>query len=396
MAKKIKLFIFFVVLMDVIGLTILMPVSAYIVRSYSTSALDVTLLSAIYAAAQFLAAPILGLLSDRYGRRPVLLISIFGSAIGYFIFGIGGALWILFLSRIIDGITGGNFSIANAYIADVTTDKDRAQSYALISSAFGVGFILGPTVGGLLSHFSLSAPAYAAGSLSLISFIVGFFILPESLPKEKRINTKIKAKDFYPLTTTFKYIRRPHLWALLLTHILFQFIFTGNNSIYQLFMINKYNISSASIAVLLIVSGFGNVITQVFFVGPLVRAMGEKLVVSISLIGQAIMLILTLLAPYFWMQYLVILISTVFNGFMWPTLTAMISKSVHENEQGSISGVSTALSSLMGIVGPLTMGMLYDSLGHVAPFLSGSIVFVCTFMLFNIIKIPMNFNSIKE
>lgn len=161
--------------MDVIGLTILMPVSPYIIREYSTNALAVTLLSAIYAAAQFLAAPILGLLSDRYGRRPLLLISIFGSAIGYFIFGIGGALWILFFSRIIDGITGGNFSIANAYIADITTDKDRAQSYALVGSAFGVGFILGPAVGGLLSHFALSAPAYTAGILSLISFTVGFF-----------------------------------------------------------------------------------------------------------------------------------------------------------------------------------------------------------------------------
>jgi DHA1 family tetracycline resistance protein-like MFS transporter len=386
MNSKIKIFIFCVVMMDVLGLTILMPVSPYIVREYSTSALAVTLLSAIYAAAQFLAAPILGLLSDRYGRRPLLLISIFGSAIGYFVFGIGGALWILFFSRVIDGISGGNFSIANAYIADITTDEDRAQSYALVGSAFGVGFILGPTVGGLLSHFALSAPAYAAGILSLINFIVGFFILPESLPKEKRIKTEMNAKDFYPLKSVFKYFRQPHLWVLLLTHMLFQLVFTGNNAIYQLFMINKYNIPPASVAVLLIISGFGNLITQIFFVGPLVRVIGEKLVVSLSLIGQAIMLVFTLLVPSFWMQYLVILISTAFNGLMWPTLTALISKSVPQNEQGSIAGVSTSLSSLMGIIGPLVTGMLYDSLGYAVPFLSGAIVFIGTFMLFNITK----------
>ncbi|MBO0541563.1 MFS transporter [Clostridium botulinum] len=133
-----------------------------------------------------------------------------------------------------------------------------------------------------------------------------------------------------------------------------------------------------------------------FFVGPLVRVIGEKLVVSLSLIGQAIMLVFTLLVPSFWMQYLVILISTAFNGLMWPTLTAMISKSVPQNEQGSISGVSTSLSSLMGIIGPLVAGMLYDSLGHSAPFLSGAIVFVGTFMLFNIIKNPMSFNNAAE
>jgi DHA1 family tetracycline resistance protein-like MFS transporter len=396
MAKKIKFFMFFVVLMDVIGLTILMPVSAYIVRAYSTSALAVTLLSAIYGAAQFLSAPIMGLLSDRYGRRPLLLISILGSAIGYFIFGIGGTLWVLFLSRMIDGISGGNFSIANAYIADITTNEDRAQGFALISSAFGLGFILGPAVGVLFSHFSLSAPAYAAGILSLVSFITGFFILPESLPEEKRINTKINVKDFYPFTSIIKYIRKPQLWALLLTHILFQLVFTGNNSIYQLFMVNKYNILPTSLAVLLIVSGFGNVITQIFLFGTLVKIIGEKLVVSLSLIGQSIMLIFTLLVPYFWMQYIVVMISTLFNGLMWPTLTAMISKSVPQNEQGSISGVSTALSSLMGVIGPLTMGMLYDSFGHAAPFLSGSFVFICTFLLFNIIKIPMNFSNTTE
>ena len=139
--------------------------------------------------AQFIAAPLLGKLSDRYGRRPVLLVSVFGSAVGYYLFGIGGALWILFLSRVIDGFTGGNISTASAYIADITPPQDRAKNYGMLGAAFGLGFILGPALGGALSRISLTAPAFAAGAFSLASAIVGFFVLPESLPKDKRITT---------------------------------------------------------------------------------------------------------------------------------------------------------------------------------------------------------------
>ena len=172
-------FIFVVILLDLIGLTILHPVQAYIVRQYSSDALAVTLLTVIYAAAQFLFAPMLGALSDRFGRRPVLLLSVLGSAFGYYLFGIGGALWVLFLSRLIDGITGGNISTAMAYVADVTAPQERAKRFALVGVAFGLGFILGPALGGALSQISLAAPAYAAGTLSLLSAIAGFFVLPE-------------------------------------------------------------------------------------------------------------------------------------------------------------------------------------------------------------------------
>jgi multidrug resistance protein len=381
MSKKINIFIFSVVLMDVLGLSILMTVNVYIVRAYNTSALAVTMLSVIYAAAQFLAAPILGRLSDRYGRRPILLICIFGSAVGYFMFGIGGALWILFLSRFIDGITGGNFSVANAYIADVTTEKERAKNYALIGSAFGVGFILGPAAGGLLSQINLSAPAYAAGIFPLINFIMGLFILPESLPVEKRWNAVMRLKDFNPLASIFQYFRQPNLWGLLMIYALFQLAFMGNTSIYQVFVIHKYSVPPASLAILLTVSGVGNVVAQGFLVGPLVRVAGEKKLVGISLIAQAVMLMLTFLLPVFWMQFPFILISTAFNGFIWPTLTAMISKMVPQNEQGSISGTTMALGSIMSIVGPLVAGTLYDTLGYAAPFVAGAVIFVVAFLL---------------
>jgi len=175
--------IFFVMLMDIVGMTILFPVAPDIVQRYSADALAVTLLTVIYAGGQFFAAPALGKLSDRIGRRPVLLACVFGSAIGYFIFGAGGALWILFLSRLIDGITGGNISTASAYIIDVSPPEERARNLTLVGMAYGIGFIVGPAIGGMLSQLSLNAPAYLAGAVFLVSTALIYFLLPESLPE---------------------------------------------------------------------------------------------------------------------------------------------------------------------------------------------------------------------
>jgi MFS transporter, DHA1 family, tetracycline resistance protein len=154
--------LFSIMLMDVMGITLLYPVAPYIVRRYSSEAMPVTLLIVIYSGAQFLAAPLLGKLSDLYGRRPVLLASIFGSAVGYVIFGLGGALWVLFLSRLIDGVTGGNMSTASAYIADISLPEERASNFRWIGMAWGVGLVVGPAIGGVTGQVNLSAPAYAA------------------------------------------------------------------------------------------------------------------------------------------------------------------------------------------------------------------------------------------
>ena len=226
-SKKILGFLFSIVLFDFIGLTILITVQTFIVREFNTTALAVTLLTVIYAAAQFIAAPLLGKLSDRYGRRPILLFSLLGSAIGYFIFGIGGALWVLYLSRLIDGFTGGNVSIANAYITDISSEKDCTKSLGLIGAAFGLGLIIGPILGGLLSQISLNAPVYVAGIFSLFATIVGFFILPESLPKSKRETENLYLKDLNPLTSIGKFITRPLLGIFILVFLIYNFTFSG-------------------------------------------------------------------------------------------------------------------------------------------------------------------------
>lgn len=226
-------FIFIVVFLDVLGLSILMPVQAYIVRQYNSEELMVTMLTVLYAAAQFIEAPLLGKLSDRFGRRPILLICVFGSALSYFLFGIGGALWVLFISRLIDGFTGGNVSAASAYIADVTPPENRAGNFALIGAAFGLDFILGPTLGGAFSQISLTAPAFAAGDFSLLSVFVGFFILPKSLPKERRATTPLRWADLNPGASILKIIRRPTLGTLSSCSAFFTLFSTATTLIFQ-------------------------------------------------------------------------------------------------------------------------------------------------------------------
>jgi MFS transporter, DHA1 family, tetracycline resistance protein len=196
--KRVLRLIFFIMLMDIVGMSIIFPVAPYIVQRYSNDALMVTMLIVIYAAAQFFAAPALGKISDRVGRRPVLLVSVFGSAIGYFVFGIGGALWILFLSRLIDGITGGNISTASAYIIDVSKPEERTKNFTLLGIAYGIGFILGPALGGVLGQWSLNAPVYLAGLIFLVSTALIYFLLPESLPVEGRAKNRLRLNDFNP------------------------------------------------------------------------------------------------------------------------------------------------------------------------------------------------------
>ena len=369
-------FIFTVVLLDVIGLAILMPVQAYIVRQYSDEALMVAMIPVLYAGAQFFAVPLLGKLSDRYGRRPVLLISIFGSALGYFLFGIGGALWVLFLSRLIDGFTAGNASTASAYVADVTPPEDRARNFGFIGMAYGLGFILGPTLAGLLSQISLNAPAYAAGILALLSAVVGYFILPESLPQEKREKRPLRWSDLNPFASVFEMLRRPAVGGLLLAQCLFFFVFNGNNNMLPVFMIDKFAVQPWQVAVIFAVGGITMAVMQGGLVGPLVKRFGEKPLAVNSLLLQALAALGMVSLPVFWMLYPMAVINSLGTGLVWPTFGALLANSVSHEDQGKVSGVGTALGSLMSVFGPLWAGAAYDQIAPVAPFWIGAVIFM--------------------
>jgi len=368
--------IFFIMLMDVVGISILYPVAPYIVRRYSGDALMVTMLTVIYAAAQFFAAPVLGKLGDRYGRRPVLLVSVFGSAIGYVIFGFGGALWVLFLARLVDGITGGNMSTASAYIADVSRPAERAKNFTLVGMAWGLGLILGPAAGAVCGQVSLAAPAFIAAALALLSVLLGFFWLPESLPRERREIAPMRARDLNPFASIGRMARQPGLGWLLLVLCLFNFAFNGINSTETLFLIQKFDAQPWQVGLQLVLLGLALAVVQAALVPRLVPRYGEKIVAVVCLLGQALGVLATFLAPVLWLIYPITVLNRAVSGFIFPTLAALNANRVSPREQGVLMGVTTALGSLMSILGPLWAGAVYDRVMAGAPYWMGAVVYV--------------------
>ncbi len=374
-------FVLTTIFLDMLGAAILIPVLPYIVRQYSTDALAVGLLGVVYSAMQFGAAPILGWLSDRYGRRPVLLLSVFGSALGYFLFGIGGAMWVLFLARLIDGITGGNVSTAQAYIADITPPQDRAKNFALMGAVFSLGFIVGPAIGGALGQVNVVLPALAAGSLSLLSAIFGYFMLPESLPKEKRSIAPFRWSDVNPLAAIAQMAARPNLGALLFAAFIFNFVYGVMANNFSVYTIEKFSAQPFQNALVFMLVGSIGFILQAGFIRRLVPKFGEKKLALSGLALQALGFLGIVFAPTFWALYPISALIGAGNALMRPTLTALISNGVSLREQGRVAGVTASLTSLTYVFGPLWAGVSYDYIMPSAPYWTGTILLALTWLL---------------
>jgi len=379
--KRVLRLIFFIMLMDIVGMSIIFPVAPYIVQRYSSDALMVTLLTVIYAGAQFFAAPALGKISDRVGRRPVLLASVFGSAIGYFIFGVGGALWILFLSRLIDGITGGNISTASAYIIDVSKPEERTKNFTLLGMAYGLGFILGPALGGVLGQWNLNAPVYLAGSIFLVSTALVYFLLPESLPLERRAKSRLRPNDFNPFASVAQMLFKPRLGLILLIVALFNFSFDGVNSVLGVFIKNKFTTSPLTLGLLFVFVGIATAFVQGSLIERLVPRYGEKRMALVGLLGSVIGWPLIMLTPALWLLFPVTFLQSGVTGFIWATTGAMAAGLVQEYEQGQLAGVNVALAGLMSMLGPLWAGAVYDRVAPNAPFWMGSIILILACLL---------------
>jgi DHA1 family tetracycline resistance protein-like MFS transporter len=368
--------VFVIMLMDIIGITVLNPVAPYIVRRYSSEALMVSMITVIYAAGQFVAAPLMGKLGDRYGRRPVLLLSILGQGLGYLVFGLGGSLWVLFLGRLMGGITGGNLSTAGAYIADVSSPGERSKNFAMIGTAWSLGLIIGPAVGGLLGTLDLAAPAYVAAAISFLNALLAYFLLPESLPAERRHASPMRLADFNPIVSIFEMARKPGLGWLLVVTSLFNFAFNGINSIASVFFIDKFGALTWQISLLLMLGGGTTALTNTLLVPRWVPRLGEKRAGAGSLLGLAAFDIVIFLVPFFWLVFPLYMLCSAMSSFTFPTLTTLNTERVPHREVGLLLGVTTAIGSLMNILGPLWAGAVYDHVMVGSPYWMGAIVFV--------------------
>jgi MFS transporter, DHA1 family, tetracycline resistance protein len=359
-------FIFVTLLIDVIGFGIIIPVMPKLIADLkqvdiSTAAKYGSYLTVAYALTQFVFAPILGNLSDKYGRRPVLLFSLFGFGIDYLFLALAPTYGWLFLGRIIAGITGASFSTAAAYIADISLPENRAKNFGMIGAAFGLGFIIGPLLGGLLSSFGQRIPFYAAAALALLNWAYGYFVLPESLSKENRREFNWKRAN--PVGTLLHLRKFPSVTGLIVSVLLLQIAAHAVMSNWNYFTIHRFNWNEKMVGISLAVVGILVAVVQ----GGLTRFINPKIGNEKSLYTGLILystgMLLFGLANVSWMMF-IFLIPYCLGGIAQPAIQAIMAGKVPPNAQGELQGALTSLMSLAAIIGPLVMNNLFFYFTH--------------------------------
>jgi DHA1 family tetracycline resistance protein-like MFS transporter len=353
-----------IVLLNGIGMTIVFPLLPFMVGNYlpaSHVVVGMSALASVYAFCAFLAAPFLGACSDRCGRKIILVMSLMGSVLGYVLLGVGGSLWILFLGRIIDGLTAGNMSTLFAYIADTTRPRDRTKWFGLIGGAMGIGTISGPAIGGLLSTISISAPFFVTAGIFLVCAVMTCFFLPESLTAEKRSRT-ISLKSFNLLAA----FRDVLLIKRVKNLFLIGGLFYASIEIYQfnfsVFAKDVYMWGPALIGWMLTVAGVADIVSRAIVLPALLKRYSEQHIGTAGLIALCAglsFLVVTFFAPSIFLVVVAILCITFGEGLFDPLYNGQLSNSVTEAEQGKLQGVNQSLQSAYRVIVPILAATIY-------------------------------------
>jgi DHA1 family tetracycline resistance protein-like MFS transporter len=368
------LIIFVIVFVDLLGFSLILPLLPYYAKTFGADAFITGLLVASYAVAQFIGAPILGRLSDRLGRRPVLLISIIGTFIGFLLLGFAGALWMLFVSRVIDGLTGGNLTVAQAYITDVTDQKNRAKGLGMIGAAFGLGFIIGPVVGGALSVFGYAMPAFAAAALSFTNLLAVFFFLPESLTDERRAALAAQKKPPFTLRALVNALNRPRVGPLLQTRFFFGLAFAMFQSIFALYAQYRLGLTAQTTGYVLAYVGLLSVFVQGFAVGRLTVRFSETRIIFVSSVVMALALLAWAFVPNLVTLLVVLAPMSFAGGTLNTVLSSALTKSVYPEEIGGTLGLAASVESLTRVIAPSAGGFLLEFFGTWAPGIFSALV----------------------
>lgn len=378
--KKALIFGLMSVFLCGIGFSIITPVVPFLVQPYIShpgdQAIVVTLLTSVYAVCVFFAAPGLGALSDRYGRRPLLLICLLGSAIGYFVFGIGGALWVLFAGRIIEGITGGSISTIFAYFADIIPPEQRTKYFGWMSAVVGVGTVIGPTLGGLLARFDYSAPMYFGAIITLLNVVYGFYFMPESLDKNNRLK-KITFVRLNPFTQLVNVLSMKNLKRLLVSAFLLWIPNGSLQAVFSQFTMDTFSWKPALIGLMFSIIGVQDIISQGFIMPQLLKKRSDAQIAILGMVSEIMGYGLIALSALFSFYPLIIAGMFIFgfgDSIFGPSFNGMLSKSADSSEQGRIQGGSQSIQALARIIGPIIGGQIYVSLGHAGPAFMGMIL----------------------
>ncbi|MGG7078655.1 MFS transporter [Clostridium sardiniense] len=369
-----------------IGFSIITPVVPFLVQPYTSTpgeqAIVVTLLTSVYAVCVFFVAPGLGALSDKYGRRPLLLLCLLGSAMGYLVFGIGGSLWVLFAGRIIEGITGGSISTIFAYFADIIPREQRTKYFGWVSAVVGVGTVIGPTIGGLLAKFGYSVPMYFGAIITLLNVVYGVFYMPESLKENNRLK-EITFVRLNPFTQLADILSMKSLKRLLVSAFLLWIPNGSLQAVFSQFTIDTFNWAPALIGLMFSIMGFQDIISQGFIMPKLVIKLSDKQIAILGMSSEIIGYILIAASSLFSFYPLFIAGMFIFgfgDSIFGPSFNGMLSKSVDSSEQGRIQGGSQSIQALARMIGPIIGGQIYVSIGHAAPAFMG-IIFISAAIL---------------
>ncbi len=376
-------FIFITLMIDITGWGIIIPVVPKLIQELIHNP-DISVasqyggwLSFAYAGMQFLFASVLGGLSDRFGRRPIILFSLLGFSVNFMIQALAPSIFWLFVGRIFSGVTGASVTTASAYIADVSTDEDRAKNFGLVGAAFGVGFIVGPVLGGLLGHYGARVPFYAAAALCLINFLYGWFVLPESLAPEHRRRAN-------PVGSLMQLRRHPEIIGLVSALV---FVYIASHAVqanWTFFTMYKFGWNEQLVGISLGVSGLMAALVQGYLIRLVQPRLGNERTIIYGLSLYAVGLLLFAFASQSWMMF-AFLVPYGLGGIAGPALQAVISTQVPRGEQGELQGALASLISLTAIVGPPLMTNTFYYFTHdAAPFLFPGAPFFLAFLLMSV------------
>ncbi len=385
------LFIFITLVLDILGIGLIVPVLPKLIQHYqggdvATGSFTYGMLAALYALMQFLFAPLIGSVSDRYGRRPVILISLLGSAIDYFLIAFAPNLMWFAVGRIVAGITAANYAAASAYIADVSPPEKRAANFGLIGAAFGIGFIIGPIVGGGLAAWGVKVPFFVAGGLTLINWAYGWFVLPESLAIENRRAFSWSRSN--PVGALFALRRFPALMGLVTCYFIAVLAHQVYPSIWVLYTTYRYGWTELQTGLSLAAVGVMAGMVQGGLTKRVVAWLGEKKTVRYCLTLSIFLYAAYGLATQPWMIYICIVIGSL-SGLVTPAVQSLMSQGVPADEQGALQGSLSSLSSVAGVAGPLLCTQLFGFfIGEKAPailpgapfFLSSAMMMIALFI----------------
>jgi DHA1 family tetracycline resistance protein-like MFS transporter len=369
MKRSPLLVIFITVFIDLVGFGIVIPVLPYYAEGtrFGATPREVGLLFASYSVMQLVFAPVLGRLSDKYGRRPILLISLLGTCLGFLILGFATTLWMLFLGRIIDGISGGNISTAQAYIADVTTKENRAKGMGLIGAAFGLGFVFGPAIGGILSRWGINVPFLFAGGLAFANAILLYFTLPETVTADHP--ARVSAASGRGWKQLLEALQNPRLGFVLAIYFFSIVAFSIMTAEFSFFMIFRLGYDAWHSGWIFAFVGFVSAIIQGGMIGRLVKRFGEPLLVIVGcLLFAASLFLIPFVTPA--MGVLAILAlgaaTSIGQALSAPSLSSLASKSASAGDQGGVLGVMQSAASLARAVGPaLAAFLIHSAIVHI-------------------------------